>query len=233
MELKMLAERRVVGKQHSVEMLIRGGERLFANVTRARTVPGPIPAELSHVIPADSPADLIALLIEQTHRVVEAVGFADGIVHCEWIVDGGVPYLVECAGRFAGDGIIELIERAYPANLVLAYYAVMKGQAVAYPLPRQARYATSVKFLTIEPGVVAEVSGVEEARFAEGVFLCDVSVAPGDHFGGLRSSWDRVGEVMVTGPNPDEALRRANAAADLIHIRTVPAGEPAMAATSS
>ncbi|MGW5053465.1 ATP-grasp domain-containing protein [Actinokineospora sp. NPDC004072] len=218
MDLRMLVERFVAGHEYSVEMLVRDGESLFANVTGKQLFPGPRPVELVHVVPADIGAELAARLAAETLRVVEAVGFQDGIVHCEWIVADGVPHLVECAGRFAGDGIIELIQRAYPVELNRCYFAVMRGEPLPEVMPRRAAGAAAVRFLSIEPGVVEAVRGVEEAACAEGVFACDVDVAPGDTFTGLRSSWDRVGDVMVTAPTPAEALRRAEAAVALIEV---------------
>lgn len=218
MELRMLAERFVEGTEYSVEMLVRDGEVLFVNVTGKLLFPGPRPVELAHVVPADVTPEVAALLAEQTRRVVHAVRFGDGIVHCEWILADGIPYLVECAGRFAGDGIIELIQRAYPIELNRAYFAVMKGEPLPVELPRRARTAAAVRFLTIEPGVVETVHGVDDARAADGVFQCDVSISPGDRFAGLRSSWDRVGEVMVTADSPAGALRLADAATSLIRV---------------
>jgi biotin carboxylase len=233
MELRMLAEHYVEGPEFSVEMLVRDGEALFVNVTGKQLFPGPRPVELAHVVPAGVSPSLTALLDAQTQRVVEAVDFRDGIVHCEWIVSEGTPYLVECAGRFAGDGIVELIERAYPVALGEAYFAVMKGKPLPEPLPRRAERAAAVRFLSIEPGMVEAVHGVEAATGADGVFACSVDVGPGDRFDGLRSSWDRVGEVMVTADTPAKALRRAEDAAALVRI-DVRADEPAeLAATSS
>ncbi|MET0134664.1 MAG: ATP-grasp domain-containing protein [Kibdelosporangium sp.] len=230
MDLHMLVERFVDGAEFSVEMLVRDGDPLFVNVTGKQLFPGSRPVELAHIVPADIAPDLAALLGEQTRKVVEAVGFLDGIVHCEWIVAGEDAYLVECAGRFAGDGIIELIQRAYPVELVRYYYSVMKGEQLPDVLPQRAKAAAAVRFLAIEPGVVADVRGVEQAEQAAGVFLCDVSVKPGDRFDGLRSSWDRVGDVMVTASSPAEALRLAEAAAGLVRIDMVAApAEPAPA----
>jgi hypothetical protein len=97
----------------------------------------------------------------------------------------------------------------------------MKGEPIPGPLPRTARRAAAVRFLTIGEGVVRDVRGVDRAAAAEGVFLCDVTVTPGERFGGLRSSWDRVGDVMVTGDTPTDALRLADAAAALIDIDVV------------
>jgi biotin carboxylase len=223
MELRMLAERFVDGHEYSVEMLVRQGESLFFNVTGKQLFPGPRPVELAHIVPAGITPELTELLGAQTHRVIEATGLRDGIVHCEWIVSDGVPYLVECAGRFAGDGIIELIQRAYPVQLELSYYRVMRG-APPLELPREAKGGAAVRFLSIEPGLIEDVRGVDEAAKAEGVFMCDVSVKAGDRFDGLRSSWDRVGDLMVVGDSPAEALRLAEAAVAMIEIDVVPAG---------
>ncbi|WP_037306250.1 ATP-grasp domain-containing protein [Amycolatopsis orientalis] len=225
MELKMLAETFVEGDEYSVEMLLRDGEPLFANVTGKRLFPGPRPVELAHIVPADITDELTAALHEETRRLTEAAGFGTGIVHCEWIVSGGVPYLVECAGRFAGDGIIELIQRAYPVELNRAYFSVMKGEPVEDVLPRKAESGAAVRFLSIESGVIDDVRGVEKASQAEGVFLCDVGVAAGDRFDGLRSSWDRVGDLMVTAGSPAEAIRLAEEAVALIEIDVRPDGE--------
>lgn len=222
---RMLAERYVSGPEFSVELLVRAGEPLFANVTAKELFPGDRPVEAAHVVPADIAPQLGELLVERTRRVLAAVGFRDGMVHCEWIVSGGVPHLVECAGRMAGDGIMRLIQRAYPVDLVRAYYAVMKGVPPAFDLPRRAGRAAAVRFLTIDPGAVERIQGVEEARRADGVFLCEVSVKAGDRSDGLRSSWGRVGDVMVTADTPAQAYDRAAAAAAMIRIDVHPAAE--------
>ena len=220
METRMLAERFVTGHEFSVEMLVRDGRGLFANVTGKQLFPGTRPVELAHIVPADIGPELTELLGRETEHVLAAVGFHDGIVHCEWIVADGVPYLVECAGRFAGDGIIDLIQRAYPVELNVAYFSVMRGEPVEVELPKQAARAAAVRFLQVEPGVVREVRGLEKARSAEGVYTACVDYEVGATFAGLRSSWDRAGEVMVTADSPAEALRLAETAAAMIEIVT-------------
>ncbi|MFF3648237.1 ATP-grasp domain-containing protein [Streptomyces sp. NPDC002181] len=218
MELSMLAERYVVGPEFSVEMLVRDGRPLFVNVTGKELFPGPHPVEMAHIVPADIPEELARTLGAQTARVVAAVGFRDGIVHCEWIVSDGVPYLVECAGRLAGGGIVDTIERAYPVELMRGYYAVLKGEQPPAELPRRAERGAAVRFLAAGPGRVAAVHGVEEARRSDGVFLVAVTAEPGDRFTGLRHSWDRAGIVMATADSSAEALRRAEAAAATVRI---------------
>ncbi|MGW8778473.1 ATP-grasp domain-containing protein [Streptomyces sp. NPDC055796] len=218
MEVSMLAERYVEGPEFSVEMLVRDGRPLFVNVTGKQLFPGPHPVEMAHTVPADIPQELARELGAQTERVVAAVGFRDGIVHCEWIVSDGVPYLVECAGRLAGGGIVDTIQLAYPVELMRSYYAVLKGEDPPAELPRRAKGGAAVRFLAAGPGRVAAVHGVERARQVDGVFLVAVTAEPGDRFTGLRHSWDRAGIVMATADSSAEALRRAEAAAASVRI---------------
>ncbi|WP_327360834.1 MULTISPECIES: ATP-grasp domain-containing protein [unclassified Streptomyces] len=218
MERSMLAEQYVDGPEFSVEMLVRDGQALFVNVTGKQLFPGPHPVEMAHTVPADIPEDLAQVLGAQTARVVGAVGFRDGIVHCEWIVADGVPYLVECAGRLAGGGIVDTIQLAYPVQLMRSYYAVLKGEEPPAELPRRAKGGAAVRFLAAGPGRVTAVHGVEDARQVDGVFLVAVTAGPGDRFTGLRHSWDRAGIVMATADSSAEALLRAEAAAAAVRI---------------
>lgn len=181
--------------------------------------PGVRPIELGHVVPAELSDDLGTLLRQRTADVLRAVGFGSGIVHCEWIVRDGVPYLVECAGRFAGDGIAELIERAYPIPLVRHFYTLMRGDELP-PLPQRAEGAAAVRFLQVEPGEVTAVEGVDEAKALPGVVRRSVTVAPGGTVRELRSSWDRVGSVMACADSPGEAMRLAEKAAAQVRVHS-------------
>ncbi|QMU71364.1 ATP-grasp domain-containing protein [Streptacidiphilus sp. P02-A3a] len=221
MPLQMLAEQFVHGDEYSVEMLVRDGVPVFTNVTGKQLFPGPYPVELGHVVPADISAELTGLLAAQTTRLLRTVGFGTGITHCEWIVSDGVPYLVECAGRMPGDAIPDIIEAAYPVELFRGYYALMRGEQPG-ALPERAEFGTAVRFLAPGPGTVERVLGVEEAGRAEGVLLADCPVPSGHTYTGLRNSWDRAGIVMTRAKTSAEALRLAEAAAELITIELRP-----------
>ncbi|MFH8976409.1 ATP-grasp domain-containing protein [Streptomyces sp. NPDC017890] len=222
-ELQMLVERCVQGPEFSVELLVERGRVLFGNVTGKDLYPGGRPIELGHLVPADIPADLDALLRAETERVLKAVGFGTGVVHCEWIVEDGRPYLVECAGRFPGDGIVDLIDRAYGTDLVRAYWALMKDEPLPAPLPERATGAAAVRFLHAGSGVVESVTGVEEALALPGVALCSVTVEPGAEVGELRSSWDRIGSAVTEAATGAEALATAVRALDTVDVKIRPA----------
>ncbi|MER5862946.1 ATP-grasp domain-containing protein [Kitasatospora sp. NPDC002040] len=219
-ELRMLVEQFVHGDEYSVELLVREGEVLFSNVTGKLLYPGPRPIELGHTVPAAGISDeLSALLVQLTGQVLQAVDFSSGMVHCEWIVSEGRPFLVECAGRFPGDGIPMLIEEAYRIDLAKEFYTVMRGGRPE-PLPQRAARGAAVRFLAAAPGEVVSVDGVEEARTRPGVLSLSLHLEPGDTVRELLSSWDRVGSVMTTGADSTEAMANAEAVLGAIRIET-------------
>jgi biotin carboxylase len=223
-ELRMLVERCVRGREYSVELLVERGRVLFGNVTGKDLYPGTRPVELGHLVPADIPGELDALLRAETARLLASVGFGTGIAHCEWIVEDGRPYLVECAGRFPGDGIVDLIDRAYRIDLVRSFWTLMKGEPLASELPAKAPGAAAIRFLhTGQAGVVESVGGVEEARELPGVELCSVTVEPGAEVRELRSSWDRIGSAVTEAATGAEAQAAAVRALETIEVKVRPA----------
>ncbi len=224
--LRMLAERYVRGEEFSVEMMFRSGQMAFGGVTRTLLFDGPRPVEQAHVYPADIPAGLRDLLLAQTVRVLEAVGMDSGWTHCEWRVQDGVPYLMECAGRMAGGGIIELIEIASGYDANGAFLDMMLDRDPA-PQPPAERYAASW-MAGLPPGEAAgeveSVDGREDALAVPGVHSCWIRVKVGDQVTALHSSFDRVLAIRAEGATPAQAVATAQAAMGHVSIKTRPAG---------
>lgn len=219
--LRMLVEEFVAGPEFSVEMLLDAGRPLFANVTGKLLHPGDRPIELGHVVPADIPAALAEELVSATECLMDVIGFGSGLTHCEWIVRDGVPYLVECAGRMPGDGIVDLIERAWPIDLVRRYVTVMLG-GTRDPAPRVPLGGAAVLYPAVPPGVIESIDGLDEARAVPGVHQSVCVLAVGDRVNELRSSWDRVVGAAATGPTTADALAAAWSAVARIAIKTIP-----------
>ncbi|MEU6343713.1 ATP-grasp domain-containing protein [Streptomyces sp. NPDC046977] len=224
---RMVAEHYVGGRPFSVELLVSSGRVLFGNVTEEVMFPGPRPVERGQLVPAEIPADLDALLREQTGRIVTATDFGTGVVHCEWIVEDGTPYLIECAGRLPGDSIVDLIEWAYDIELVRAYWTLLKGRPLPQPLPRHPKRAAAVRFTHAAPGVVESVDGLAQAYAVPDVIHCEVLVRPGATVETLRSSQDRSAYALSCAATPAEAVRRAEEAIGRLRITTrPPSGTP-------
>ncbi|OLB76122.1 MAG: biotin carboxylase [Actinobacteria bacterium 13_2_20CM_2_71_6] len=214
--VRMLVERCLHGDEFSVEMLVVSGRPVFGGVTRKFLFGGPRPVEQGHLHPADLPDELSSRMIADTARVLDAVGVDTTFAHCEWIVEDGVPHLVECAGRMAGDNIIELVILAWEYFVVGDYLAALRGEPLTTQPPDKAPKFAVAWFAHVPVGEVDTVEGVEEARAVPGV---NTVVAPqaGARTTELRSNWDRPILVTASGASADEALDRARSA--VAHIK--------------
>jgi biotin carboxylase len=229
MPLRMLAEQYISGDEFSVEMILQGGRPAFGGVTRTLLFDGPRPVEQGHLHPADVSAALTERLLADTLRVLEAVGMDSGFAHCEWRVDGGVPYLMECAGRMPGGAIVKLIAIALGYNVLVPFFGMMQGKQVTAPPPAKARrYAASWMSAAQEgevEGEVESVDGIEEALALPGVLSCVALAGIGSKTHALRSSMDRVVESTAKGATPAEALANARAAVSRISIKVRPSSQ--------
>jgi biotin carboxylase len=221
-QVRMLVERFVQGREYSVELLVSAGRTLFGNVTETELYPGPRPVERGKLTPADIPEELETRLRELTERVVRAVGFGTGLVCCEWIVEAGTPYLLECAGRLPGDRMVDLIEWAYDTELFRAYWNLHKGETPTPPLPRRAGRSAAIRFLHAGPGVVESVGGLKEAYAVPDVIHCGFLVEPGTRVHELRLSMDCHAFAISCAATPGEAVRRAEEAIGRLRITMQP-----------
>jgi len=218
---ELVIEHALDGAEYSVELLVSGGRTRFSNVTAKRVLPGRFPVELGHVAPGAPTEVLGRQLVENTTRLAEASGFGDGILHCEWIVDGQGPALVECAARMPGDEIATLVSLAYDSPLVCAYLEILLGSVP--DLPATPRYGAAIRFLTAPPGTVTDVLGVAQARAIPGVQAVTVSATPGARVHPVTSSWDRLGYVITRADSASAAEQLALHAAETIRVQTDPA----------
>lgn len=210
-----LVEEYVPGPEVSVELIVRKGVVLFANVTGKSVYPGRHPVEAGHVVPAPIDAEVRDALIDANKKLIAGTGYGTGAIHSEWILADGVhPRLVECAGRLPGDAIVPLIDFAYGCSMLDIVTQLLRGDEPS--LPTGPVSGAAVRFLSVPPGVVHAIHGVEEANAVEGVFGAGATVKVGDVVEPLACSWDRVGHVIALGADGPEAARRAEHAASLI-----------------
>ena len=74
------------------------------------------------------------------------------------------------------------------------------------------------QFLVPPEGELREVTGVEDAAGAEGVFAVRIYRTSGYRFGQFRTGADRGGAVQAVGTDREDAVSRAGAAAGLIRF---------------
>jgi biotin carboxylase len=217
-----LVEELVEGPEVTVSCFSVDGELVPLTVTDRLTADPPaFGVALAHVWPSPH----AAAAVEVTRRAVEAVGIVNGPSYTHLCVSRGGPEVIEVAARLGG---------GHDAELVLAATGVdLNGLALAAALGRHvdadsvlAGYREQVggaatRFLVAPPGVL---ESVEVPQGLPGVVQVRIYRQPGWVFVPLRRASDRAGSVLAVGASRDEALVRADVAAEQIRFATAGAG---------
>lgn len=208
----ILVERKVVGQEYSVESLVQDGKLVFASATRKQTTDtyANTFVELVHAVPCE-PSGPNDTLLAANQRMLELLGFDNGIAHSEWRIDaGGTPYLMEVAARTPGDGLMALYQLATGAAVEPEIIRVALGEPASYPQPR--RYARQV-YLEHTPGVLTDVTvdwpDAELSWVGEKGLWPEIAPGPMDAPPTLRAVMvlkDRNAELGELGSSDDRAV---------------------------
>jgi biotin carboxylase len=195
---------------------VDGAFTSLAITDRVVAVPPAFGVALAHVWPSEfEVADTVS-------RAVAALGIENGPSYTQLRIGADGPKVIEVAARLGGGHDAELVEAATGIDLnglaidaalghdlVLSQYKVRVGGAVT-------------RFLVAPPGVLERV---EVPDGLEGIERVRIYREPGFVFTPLRRGADRAGAVLAVGATREEAVGRANAAADRIRFVTSDAGD--------
>jgi biotin carboxylase len=218
----VLIEELVPGREVTVNAFSVDG--LFSPLTVTDRIVAEPPAfgvALAHVWPtALAPAE-VGAAVEAARAAAEAVGVREGPTYTQVVVGDRGPYVVELAARIGGGHDAELCALALDVDLNGLALAGAFGEPVdderVRPVERVG--GACVRFLVPEPGVLEQVTGVEDAEAVEGVAWVRVHPEPGAVLGPLRRGSDRVGAVLAAGASRAEAVERGERAADCVRFR--------------
>jgi biotin carboxylase len=154
----VLVEERVVGREVSVESLVRDGTVVFESITQKATNEDSTHhfVELVHSMPCASLSNVERERVLATNRAVLArLRFEYGMTHAEYrVAEDGRVLVMEVAARPPGGGVMALYQLATADSMEAAIVALALGEPVRYPaLTRHARQI----YLEHGPGVLNDV----------------------------------------------------------------------------
>jgi prephenate dehydrogenase/biotin carboxylase len=215
---RFLMEEYLDGPEFSVESFSFAGRHVVVGVTEKQVHAGFI--EIGHAVPARLDGAAEKEIVCCVEAFLEAVGLRHGPAHTEVKLTSRGARVVESHNRTGGDRIPELVRASYGIDLDAYTVAWAAGIWPALEGRPELRAAAATRFLVSTPGKVARVDGLAEVRAMEHVVYAAVDVSPGDTVRPLRASWDRTGQVIVTGNDTASATILAQQAADRITIST-------------
>jgi biotin carboxylase len=162
-------------------------------------------------------------VVETARLAVEAVGIADGPTYVQLRIGPEGPQVIELAARLGGGHDAELCEAALGVDLNGLALAAALGDPVPEVRPEAQVGGACVRFLVPPTGLLQEVHGIEEAKAEEGVLDVLIYRATGHVFGPLQRGSDRAGAILAVGDSAEQALERADRAAERIRFETADA----------
>jgi biotin carboxylase len=220
----VLVEQFHEGPQFSVEAISELGEHQVVSTTRKFSDPISF-VELGHVAPADLTAEQQANVHDYVDRVLAALGVEFGATHTEIVLTPAGPRVIETHVRMGGDEIPALTFDATGVDLAEYVVKQVVGEKVLPDIRAvlaEDRPARSSAIWFVAPpvaGVLADVSGLDEARNVKGVTEVQLLVEPGSTIGALQSSDSRVAYVRAGAETADMAVSAARKAASHLEFQ--------------
>ena len=154
-------------------------------------------------------------------RAVAALGIENGPSYTQLRVGAGGPQVIEVAARLGGGHDAELVHAATGVDLNGLAIDAALGLPLAAPDPQQLVGGATTRFLVAPPGVLESVAVPD---VLDGVERVRIYRKPGFVFTPLRRGSDRAGAVLALGDSREQAVARADAAAERIRFLTADAG---------
>jgi len=215
-----LVEELVEGPEVTVVGFSAGGRfRCLAITDRVVAGPPAFGVALAHVWPTEVPGT--GSVPGTVAAALAALELEDGPSYTQLRIDAEGPKVIEVAARLGGGHDAELVQAATHVDLNGLAIDAALGRPVEPPEPRQLHGGVVTRFLVAPPGLLERV---EVPDALAGVERIRIYREPGYVFTPLRRGADRAGAILVTGSSRDEALARADAAADRIRFVTADAG---------
>jgi biotin carboxylase len=220
----LLVEEHVAGREVTVNAFsIDGKFRPLTVTDRITAHPPAFGVALAHAWPSELSPEQIAAVIEAAAAAAEAVGIEDGPSYTQVLVGPEGPKIGELAARLGGGHDAELCKAVLGVDLNALALATALGREIpATALAPAARAGGGcVRFLVAPPGELRDAEGLEEAFALEGIRGIRLYRREGYRFGPLIRGADRAGAILALGDSRDDALARADRAAELIRFHTL------------
>ncbi len=230
----VLVEELVPGREVTVNAFSVEGRFTPLTITdRVVAEPPAFGVALAHVWPSSLTPVEVGAAVEAARAAADALGLREGPTYTQVVVGERGAHVVELAARLGGGHDAELCAAALDVDPNRLALAAALGEAVTDEQLRPVRAAggACVRFLVPKPGELREVVGVEDAEALPGIGWVRVYRTPGAVLGPLRRGSDRVGAVLAVGDSREEALERADRAADCVRLVTADAPEPVVQAS--
>ncbi|MCB0343277.1 MAG: ATP-grasp domain-containing protein [Bdellovibrionales bacterium] len=200
MHVTRIYEKMVNAPEGSIESFIQNGQIQFTNITQYRS------KTHVNIVPAPYPDTECQQILELNESVVKALKIQWGQTHLEFYRSAEGHLFGEIALRPPGGYIMDLISMAYGFNAWEAFIAVELG--IDFIFPKKSVTHAGVYIVHPGPGVLEEISGVEELKSQPWVSKLKMKALGGQQLAGRESVREELGHIIFTAPTAEELEQR-------------------------
>lgn len=213
----VMVEEFMTGAEVSVEAMTVNGETTIVTITDKLTTPPPFFVEIGHSEPSMQSKEVQEEIRRITLQAVKAIRMINGPSHTEVKITENGPKIVEIAARLGGDYITSrLVPLTTGVDMVGSSVLLAAGEEI--DLKVKYNKGSAIRFLQGVEGTISNIDVDEKVYGINGVEEVVLYKKAGDLLSGTKSSNDRVGHVIASGRNADEAIAAAEEALKWIQI---------------
>ncbi len=218
---RVIMETYIHGFELSIDALVQNGEIFITGVADRIIEYDPYFVETGHVMPSALPRDWQERAEEVFKQAIRAVGIENGAAKGDIKINETECFIGEIAARLSG-GFMSTY--TYPLSSGVDLMENMVLLALGEPLGdlTPQRHSVSIERAIIAaPGIIQSIDGIGEAKKISGVTDIFLRTQVGDKIKMPRNNLDKCGNVIVSAPTREEAVRISHAALRCIKIHTV------------
>ena len=213
----LLVERFIEGPQLSTESILYGGRLYTASYTLRNyeylETLKPLVIENGGDQPADITIEQKTSIDVMILNAARAMGIDRGIIKGDIVLANGSPMVIELAARLSGGYFCtDQIPLATGVDLVKQVIKLAVDEPLDTNLVPRQRQAVAIRYWFPSPGIVREVTGLDQARSLPGVYRLEIFRNRNDIQYPITDHTKRAGFVITYGRSREEAISRAQLA---------------------
>ena len=212
-----LVEEYMEGPEVSVESYSINGIPHIISITDKIVTEHPFFVELGHTEPSRLSTSIQDDIRNVAESAIKAIGIMNGPTHTEIKITPDGAKLVEIAARLGGDYITSrLVPLSTGVDMIECSFNTLLNETVSIQKNRDK--GAAIRFLHGGPGFLKEISGLDKVKMLDGIEEVELYKTEGDYICSPKSSSDRIGHIIATGNDADEASSIVEHALSLIKM---------------
>ena len=217
---ELIAEEYMDGPELSIDALVYNGEVFITGIADRIIEREPYFIEMGHVLPSALPQSETDKGVNVFIRGIKALGITNGAAKGDINVTKNGGMVGEIAARLSG-GFMSAC--TYPYATGVSSIANAIDIALGWPphdLTPKTDYVSIEQAIVPEPGIVTEISGVEEALAIDGVKNIFLRVNVGDEVVVPHNNVQKAGNFIVCCPTREEAWETVRKVHNILKVTT-------------